>query len=199
MNKLRVAHCLVAVAAAFAVPAYAIGSQTTDAEFEGSVANTCVIEPLQSGSGNNVSLEPGASSTAATVTFSGFADNGTAMFVPGSGINLSFDGYCNYPHTLRVQTTNGSLQHQTGANDPVAGSGTFIDEVFYVVNVFGWDGVFVTLDADGTAGAKSPNGTVNGAYQGSANLTISLTNPGTDPLLSGQWSDTLVLQIGQPL
>ena len=100
-------------------------------------------------------------------------------------------------HTIR--TTNGSLQNQTAANNPVAGSGSFIDEIFYDVNVFGWDGAFVTLDADGTAGAKSPNGGLTGAYRGSATMVISLTNPGPDPLLSGDWSDTLILQIGAPL
>ena len=199
MKHWKVLPCAVAFAGFGAGSALAAPSQTTDAEFSGTVVDTCVIDPLTFGSGANATLEPGATSTAATVTFSGFANGDTAVFVPGTGINLNFSGYCNYPHTIRVQTVNGSLTNQTAANDPVAGSGTFIDEIFYDVNVFGWDGAFVTLDADGPAGAKSPNGGLAGAHRGSATMVISLTNPGPDPLLAGDWSDTLILQIGAPL
>lgn len=188
------------LAAATSFPAFAADNDADTLSFGGDVENTCVLDPLTQVSASNASLAAGATGSAATIDFTGFADTGTAEFVAGSGIALQMSGYCNYPHQISMQTANGSLQHQTTANQPVAGSGTFISEVHYDVNVFGWDGAFIQLDAQGVAGTKSTGvSSVAGAFRGQANMTISLTNPGPDPLLAGTWSDTLTLQIGQPL
>lgn len=189
----------LAIAMSFVSPAFAADNDTEVIGFNGTVENTCVLDPLTQVSSSGASLDAGATSSSATITFDGFADGNTAQFIAGSGIGLQVAGYCNYPHTIRVQTTNGSFQHQTAANQPVAGSGTFIDEILYDVVIFGWNGVLVQLDAQGVPGTKSTNGNVNGAFRGSASMAITLTNPGPDPLLAGQWSDTLTLQIGQAL
>lgn len=202
MKHWKVLPCAVAFAGFGAGPVLASPTQTTDSQFAGTVANTCVIQPLvDSGANANAQIEPGATSSFATISFSDFADSDTAMFVSGSGGSFTFSGYCNYPHNIQLRTTNGSFQNQTAANDPVAGSAGFADEIPYNVVVTGW-APFIILNATGTAGTVSaPGGSMSGAFSGTATIAISLAppSPATDPLLAGDWSDTLILQIGAPL
>lgn len=181
--------------------ASAADNQQTAATFSGSVANTCVLDPITQLSGLGASLASGSTTAAATVNLTNIADPTTALYNPGNGINLQFSGYCNYAHTIRLQTLSGNLKNVTSANNPVPTSNTFIQSLNYTVFGLWAGGAPITLTADGLALKKSVGGAVNGSNRGLGTLSIVFSDPQdmSIPIQAGTFTDVLKMQIGLPL
>ncbi len=180
--------------------AFADDSNSTAGTFGGSVVPTCVLNPITFTSGSGAALSGTPTSSAATVALSGLADPATAKYQTGVGVTLGYSGYCNYQHTVRVQTLTGNLKNVTATNNPVAGSLPFIQSLNYTV-LATWDGAVVTLTADGTPLKKSVNGAVSGANRGNGTIYVTIADPVDDtvPMQAGVYTDVLKLQIGAPL
>ncbi len=180
--------------------AFADDNQQTGATFSGSVANTCVLNPMTQLGATGAALASGATTAAATVNLTDIANPSTALFNTGTGINLQFSGYCNYSHTIRVQTTTGNLKNITPANNPVPTSGAFIQALNYTVLGL-WGTSVITLTADGAPAKKSIGGVVNGSNRGNGTLAITFSDPPnmSTPLQAGTYTDVLKMQIGAAL
>ena len=180
--------------------ASAADNQQTAATFSGSVANTCVLDPMTQLGGTGASLVAGATTAAATVNLTNIADATTALYNTGNGINLQFSGYCNYAHTIRVQTLTGNLKNVTTANNPVPTSNTFIQSLNYTVLGL-WGTSVIALTADGPALKKSVGGALSGSNRGTGTLAITISDPADTsvPMQAGSYTDVLRMQIGLPL
>ncbi|MFC6199509.1 hypothetical protein [Ponticaulis profundi] len=185
------------------LPGFASPSSTGEGYLDGTVGDTCLLEPLAYGGSNNASLAAGATSSAATIDFTDMVDPATALFkLNNVNITLTVSGYCNYVHSISLQTSTSKFAAQDTGNLPTITSDSFTTEIDYNA-VFVWADVTSTfLNTQGQSGVTTSNpGTIAGAYRGTGMLSINLANPNdvNAPLVAGSWSDTLTMQIGAAL
>lgn len=193
MMAMRKLGCGVTVAVLLTTPALAGPTRTSTAALAGTAPTVCTLSaPTLDPTSNGAALS-GASTTSATVTFSGFVSPATAAYIPGVDFTLVFDGMCNYPSNYRIQSQNGRLTTTT----PVVG-GTFVTGLDYSAGLH-WRTTSSTLQTNGTAGLKGSLKSLAGAYSGEADLEIILTTPINAPLVSGDFTDHLTVQIGAAL
>lgn len=206
MRKIILTLGVGAVALA-GMPAFAANNASATIGYSGSSPQTCVLRVPTKTGGNKSDLLAGATASAATVNFTGFADANTALWSSNNSITLAMNGYCNYKHDISLQTTRGAFKADTAANAPVAGSDPFVTELNYSAT-FNWGTASNALTTDGTPLAKEIVN-VDGSFRttpssNNGSLVIALQAPaaglvGTAPLIAGPWSDILTLQIGVPL
>lgn len=199
---MTIKNWLLASALAVMLPitSFAASSDDESVAINGTVVNTCTLGvPSQVGALNG-SLIGGATSTSATLTFTNIADATDASYTGfGSVVSLSFAGMCNYAAKLGVQTTSGALINSNAANVPVAGSLPFSDKVMYQAAA-SWNGVGPTLNTNGTAGIKNEQ-----SYAGALladvilDITLKLASVPGSPMLAGDYTDTLTIQLGASL
>ena len=168
--------------------AHAAPSASSSITINGSVADTCTMS-LAAASSSDVN----ATYAANTISITALADATTAVSTAAS-TELSIDGMCNYAHNMSIGSANGGMTHD-GTVSVVSGSGTFDNLVEYDVSV-AWANT-VSLDAEGGA-AVTATDAPGGAYSATG-VAVSFNfdnNGGTDPLLSGAYTDTITLKLG---
>lgn len=178
MKKLLASAAFVAMAMA-AGSAFADDTVSSEVTLEGTSVPTC--EVIANGTtntiGGNWTISGLISGQDVDTTAVVDADIGTVR--------------CNYAANAGLQTTYGSM---TSGLTAVSG---FENNVEYTA-VLGWGGMApLTLNAQGVAGFKAGAADA-GPRSGTVSLTITPT-ANTDPLLAGDYSDTLVVQIGDAL
>ncbi len=168
--------------------AHAAPSASSTVTINGSVAPTCTMS-LAAASSGDVNASFGSNKIAIT----NLANATTAVSTDASTV-LSFDGMCNYAHNMSIGSANGGMTHDASVT-VVAGSGAFDNLVEYDVSV-AWANT-VSLDADGGA-AVTATDAPGGAYSATGvAVTFNFdNNGGTDPLLSGDYTDTITLKLG---
>jgi hypothetical protein len=115
-----------------------------------------------------------------------------------ASIQLELLGVCNKPHHLTILSTKGGLA--PAIQKPVV-TGSFIQHVNYRVDV-NWAGRTLSLATDATPEKKSPAMLIEGPNSGPLNINVIIdesTNNLQTPVVEGQYSDSLLVQIGLPL
>lgn len=191
---------LMASALTLALPTAALAADSAQdgVSINGSVANTCTLGiPTQTAS-NQASLDAGATTTSASVSFTNLANPADASYTgTGSSVTLRFAGMCNYASNLALQSTNGSMTNTDVGVVP--GSLPFADKVFYTA-MANWSTFSSSIGAFDVPGIKF-NTSIPGALLDDIDVSITLfgTNSAGNPLLSGNFTDTLTVQIGAAL
>jgi len=144
---------------------------------------------------DNMSLS-GAGQNSASISVNQLTDSATALLIKAS-IQLEIIGVCNESHYLSLKTSKGglTLEDQTG----VVG-GNFLDHVNYRAQA-DWAGQSVSLNTDAIAEKKTTSGVIEKTHRGALNISLLIdenTNDMNKPLLAGQYTDFLTVQIGLP-
>lgn len=194
---------LLFAAAAFSLlsgPSFAQASADDTLTLSGTMVPVCTL-----------SASPVASSLVGATTFNGtntvsisdlFSTVNATM--AAGGVTLTYAGMCNYNHFISLRSTNSGLSNVTlAADDPVAGSGTFVQKIGFAASA-AWAGAgpatlnFVNILATPAADAPltSTNVAVTGSNQGDLVLTLTFPASAGRPVVRGAYADTLFVQIG---
>lgn len=205
LEKMQFAKRLAALAVAglaFGGVAHGADTDNTAVTLNGTAEPTAYFSTapvIGLGTNNNMSLTT-AGDAASVVTVDDFIDDTTAKVNLGSAISLKYaDVYANYAHFLGVQVTNGGLIDTTPTNVVGEITGTFIKRIDYQVSaVHTASGLSASVITNGTAGQKTNSGPSGGAARGDLEVQITLRAPANpnDPVLAGDYSDTITIQIG---
>lgn len=198
MNKLMIA---AAAAALLASPALAAPSAEQVITINGVAPNVCTLAaPTVNGA-----ITGNLAVNGSNVTVTGLFDTADATMDAGS-VGLRFAGMCNYAHNVSLRSSNGYLYNTTTTTAPLGGA--FVRRVGYQAN-FSWAGQSVSNaipDATSTASAGtqgsavvSPNTAIAGANAGNLDVTLNFASSGSTPVVAGNYSDTLTVQIGADL
>lgn len=120
-----------------------------------------------------------------TLAIGQLADRDTGV-AQAASVGLNLDSVCNQPSRLRIRSLNGGMSAVEGG-----GSGPFGAAINYVVTV-SWGSQQVVLTTDGTAGSFIETPLI-GANASGLNVDIAIP-AGTDPLVAGDYLDTLVIE-----
>jgi hypothetical protein len=184
----------VALAIAFAVPEVSAQSADTSSasttfQIKGFAPQVCQL-PGQAAVAGAVT---NATYSSNIVTLTDFIDSTTA-FVKGSTLTLKFDrAMCNYEAYLSLSSQNGGM---TSSDAKQAAAGDFLSRVDYTVTA-NW-GSISNLVLDTSKAARSVNLQSAGANSGPLTLTFA-TKDGTVPVVNGNYTDTVTVQIGAKL
>jgi hypothetical protein len=206
---------MLAAAAAAILPmtaqaqsAPAAGDAAGNVTLNATAANTCAIRGLTSGMGTGDTVpefisEFGEATGAATVIFKGneLINPVTAM-TKGHQEKVVLSGFCNYQHSVKLESQNGGLIAIANAN--VVPQGNFNRRINYTAKITGWGpGEIAALAtgndaANGTSipssGAKTTGRAPTNALQGRIDMTFVENT--TAPLLAGIYSDVLTVHLG---
>lgn len=178
----------ILIAAALALPAGAQAQELTRAsqrlELAGVAPVACVISPPTVGSQSNASFSTtGASSGQVSITE--FVDGQNASS-RASSIELNLPLVCNASHRVRVSSTNGGMRR---AGSTGAGQGGFAEYLAYTVGI-DWSGQSVQLLT------SNNNANIDMGQPGKGQMTIRIATPaGGGPLVAGQYSDSIVVEV----
>jgi hypothetical protein len=203
MNKHKLTVAAVALVTLLGGQAFADPSASAAVTMSGPSVQTCTFGALTQTGATNAGLSSSTPS-AATVSITTLASPATAIYQPGTVIALGMSGMCNYVHNVSLKTTRGGLKPtaaQIAANSPVAGSLPFLQHIDYNAIVT-WGGPTPTVLSTTNIAGESVTANINGSFRGTGSLSLSLKNPvgyATTPMIAGDYSDTLTVQIGVPL
>ena len=158
----------------------------------GRVTDMCrLAAPIAVGGGVNASFV-NVGTGASQVQISTLASEEDAVLNPAS-ISLDFDATCNYAHSVTLQSQKGGLKNE----DPSATGGAGFRLLAGYAATLIWGGISQDLNVSGAAGV---NTVLNqgGATHGIISVLIQIPGGG-DPLVSGAYSDLLVLEFGSTL
>lgn len=204
MNKLKFTAAALALSTLLGGHAFADASVPATVTMGGPVEPTCTLDPLTQVGATNAALAPGATSSTATVNITTLASASTALYQTGTVINLGMSGMCNYAHSVSLQTTRGGLKPtpaQIAANPMIAGSLPFITHINYNA-IATWGGPIPMVLSTSDVALDKTSAAIPGFFKGTGNLSLSLISPSgfaTRPLIAGDWSDTVTVQIGAAL
>lgn len=198
MNKIVLGAL---AAAAIATPVMAAPTAQQAITINGTAPNVCTLAaPAVNGA-----ISGNLTVSGSNVTVTGLFDTADATMDAGT-VGLRFAGMCNYAHNVSLKSANGYLYNTTGSNAPLGGA--FVRRVGYTAG-FSWAGATVATaipDATSTSSAGvqgtavvSANTAVAGANAGNLDVTLSFASSGTTPVVAGNYSDTLTVQIGADL
>jgi len=177
------------IAAALVLPTAAQAQELDRAsqrlELAGNAPVACVINSPSVGTQTNTSFIS-TSASSGQVNITEFVDptNATSR---ASSIELNLPMVCNASHSVRVSSANGGLL-RAGAVSRTA-TGGFSEFLAYNVGL-DWAGRSVDL--------LTTNNTANidAADPGKGEMTIRIATPaGTGPLVAGQYSDSIVVEV----
>jgi hypothetical protein len=177
------------IAAILAVPA---GAQAQDQErasqrLELNAVSpvACVISQPSVGNQANASFSAtGASSGQVAITQ--FVDPQNAA-PRASSIELNLPLVCNASHRVRITSANGGLL-RAGASGRGQGGG-FREFVAYTVGI-DWSGQSIEMLT------SNNNANINASQPGKGDMTIRIATPaGGGPLVAGQYSDSIVVEV----
>ena len=177
----------ILIAAALALPASAQAQELTRAtqklELTARAPVACVISPATVSNAANASYSnTGASSGQVSITQ---LVDGTTAAPRASSIELSLPVVCNASHRVELRSANGGLQ-RAGATGR---GGAFREFLAYSVGL-DWAGQSVQLDT----ASRSAN--INATQPGKGEMVIRIATPaGGGPLVAGQYSDSIVVEV----
>lgn len=177
------------LAAAVALPGIAQAQQSDRAsqrlELAALAPVACVISTPSVGSQQNASFAS-TSSSSGQINITEFVDPENASS-RGSAIELNLPLVCNSSHSVRVTSANRGLL-RAGASG-TASTGGFSEFLAYTVGL-DWSGQSLELQTTNAAAALSA------AQPGRGEMTIRITTPaGNGPLIAGQYSDSIVVEV----
>jgi len=147
--------------------------------------------------GSNATYTTAGGLSGGTINFDGAISTLDATVDTGS-MTLGFTGSrCNYQAFVSVSSANGGMTQQSGAS-AIAGSGAFLSRVDYTARAE-FCGTNAEITTAGVPGiSDNAQCTNTGLNETDLNLIVSTAN-GSTPLLSGDYEDTLTVQIGAAL
>jgi hypothetical protein len=150
------------------------------------VAKFCKFDSLPTFTGlNNISVVSNSIGTSVLNVTS--ATSATGVLNSGA-FNFNVSSTCNSPSKVVLTSQNGGLKDATPT--PVS-SGSFVNRIDYsAIAIWGLvsAGALVTT---GTAGQSAQTGTTTSASTGNLQVAFSLLTLSTNPVLAGDYSDTL--------
>ncbi len=177
------------IAAALALPAGAQAQELTRAtqrlEMAGVAPVACVIsQPTVSNQSNASYSATGTSSGQVSITELVDGQNATSR---PSSIELSLPVVCNASHRVRISSANGGLMRAGGS--PSARPGGFQEFLSYRVGI-DWAGKSTELLTSRLSTDIDSN------QPGKGEMVIRIATPaGGGPLVAGQYSDSIVVEV----
>ena len=161
-------------------------------------SQNCVLPATPAtNSGTNATYSTGGAFGGGTINFDGAISTVDATLDNGTMTLTYTGGSCSYQAFVSVSSASGGMIQQSGAT-AVAGSGTFLDRIDYTARAE-FCGASAQITTTGVPGiSDNDQCTVNGVNATDLNLIVTTTD-GTTPLLSGNYEDTLTVQIGAAL
>lgn len=177
----------ILIVAALALPAAAqaqeLNRATQKLELTALAPVACVISPATVSRADNASFSNTGSSSG-QVSINALVDVTTAA-PRASSIELSLPVVCNASHRIELRSANGGLQ-RAGAT---GSSGAFREFLAYQVGL-DWVGQSLQLDT----ASRSVNLPTN--QPGKGEMIIRIATPaGGGPLVAGQYSDSIVVEV----
>lgn len=194
MKKILIA---AAAAALLSTPALADSSANQVITISGSAPNVCTLgNPAQQAVTGNIAV------SGSNVTITGLFNTNDATLAAGS-VTLRFAGMCNYAHNIQLRSANGYLYNTTGSLPPLGGE--FVRRVGYAAD-YSWAGQTRTgaisdqtsTTTAGSAGGNPQTSTalaIGGANAGDLDVKLNFA-ANTNPVVAGNYSDTLTVRIG---
>lgn len=183
---LSVLAVLTASVAGSPASAQAVPEVSRRIVLSGDAPSACVIANPTGEVGTNASFGS-QSSTTGQIAITQLVDPVTSI-ARASALAIDLPVICNTAHVLTVRSTNGGLA-RVGAGGGAATSGGFSEFLPYRVSI-DWGGQSLSQASDaGTA--QIPLAT---AMQGSARIAFA-TSPGGAALVSGQYTDALIIEL----
>jgi hypothetical protein len=176
MKKLIISSFILGILGATS-SAHADSSAQTQIEIKGRVATTCTITDL-----NNSALD-----YAELADSSGFLDTGNHQ-----GPRTLGKITCNSPAWLSIKSINGAMKTGSGACDE---SGSTTNCIFHHAKAE-WDGIDAELTTNGTPLVGTSTMQSESATTSELVLSLELIGPTTKTLLTGSYSDLLVVKVG---
>ena len=176
MKKLIITSITLSI---FAISSnvHADGSAQTQVEVKGIVQSTCnIVNPDNSAFDYEELSKP-----------SGLLNTSNVLDPRPLG-NIT----CNGPASLSIKSTNGAMKIGGGACNS---TGSTTNCVFYNA-LANWDGLEVSLAATGTPSVATSTTQTAGATTSDLTLKLELTGPTDKTLLTGSYSDLLVVKVG---
>jgi hypothetical protein len=151
----------------------------------GTAPAVCVFSAAQAGQASNMTLGA-ASSTQNVLTINQLSDPATAQLLPAS-ITVTSTGSCNHTHRLSVATKNGGLLTSASAVG-------FTNLVDYVA-IVSWGSSVTQLATSGAQWQRVDSSLPIGAYAGTLQIQIQISNSGVSnlPLVAGAYTDALII------
>jgi len=171
-------------------PAFADATARNGMDVGATVAKVCRLGNATISGGQNATFNQ--TDRGGSIALTALADRNTAAALPSS-ISVTFDGVCNQTLVVRLVSTHGGLSPQ---NSAVQNGSSFAERVDYTATL-DWAGNRTTLSTDGKAN-ESAGVALSGSRAGSVTLTIAIP-AGTQPLVSGGYSDVLTVEFNSSL
>ena len=170
-------------------------SDSDDIAVTASQAKVCIINTV------------GGEDTAIALGAADGTDGDALLDTALTGTEVYADTYCNAAHTVSLASANGGLTLQAGGSSADATSDAFTSEIEYqaVISLWATAGN-ITLDTE-TDGTTAVTGTVSDAFRNDGSsgtnagstgdgLTVTVTTDTyTDPVLQGDYADTITLTL----
>ena len=169
-------------------------SNAKDLGVSGSIPNLCVLG--QFSQSDITPLVNAASIGTGTVEILNLRDE-TTLSTASASISLAFDGMCNYPHRLSLESSNNGLFRTNATTENVAGFGTAIP---YTATI-SWGGVDTVFEAYATRrGISNKSQLIASPSAGALQLSVLIRAGATNtrdgaPLVGGLFSDTLRITV----
>ena len=176
MKKLIITSLMLSILA-ISSNAHADGSAQTQIEVKGIVQSTCTIVNPDNSAFDYEEL----ASSSGLLNISNVLDPRRLGHIT-----------CNGPASLSIKSTNGAMKIGGGACDS---SGSTTNCVLYKATA-DWDGLEVSLATTGTPSVATSTTQTAGATTADLTLTLELTGPTDKTLLTGSYSDLLVVKVG---
>lgn len=183
---LLLASPMLAIAA---VPALAQGVATASQEFEmlGDAPAACVLNSPTASGTVNASFSA-TSASAGQISITELVDPQTAM-PRQSAIQLSLPAVCNTSHRVTVRSSNGGLLRAGGQASNRQSAGRFGDFLIYSFGI-DWAGQSLVRPSD--AGLVE----IDSTQPRDGEILLRVTTPeGGGPLVAGQYSDSIVVEV----
>jgi len=186
LRKSHIALSLLALTVASAASAQAVPEVSRRIVLSGDAPSACVIANPTSETGTNASFSS-QSSASGQIAITQLVDPVSSAAM-ASGLAIDLPVICNTSHVLTVRSANGGLAH-AGSTQGAPANGGFREFLPYQVSV-DWGGQSLTQGSDaGTAQIALAS-----AMQGTARIAFA-TVPGGAPLVSGQYTDSLIIEL----
>ncbi|HET9630055.1 MAG TPA: hypothetical protein VFP14_11290 [Novosphingobium sp.] len=184
-SRLWAAAVLAGALAAAPASAQAISEASRRIVISGDAPSACVIASPTAEQGTNASFSS-QSAAAGQITITQLVDPVSSTPL-GSALAIDLPVICNTAHVLTVRSSNGALTRPGAAAGPA--SGGFSATLPYRVSV-DWGGQSLSRQSDaGTAQIALAS-----AMQGTARVAFA-TTPGGAPLVAGQYTDALIVEL----
>jgi hypothetical protein len=185
--------------AACAANAHAADSSSTSVSLSGSAPKKCEFTSGATvASSQNMDLDQAGSAGNNVITIVSvdeLVDPATALLNPSS-IEFEYKAVCNYSHVVSIRSTKDGLK--SVVNTAVPG---FVSTVNYQALV-SWGTKNKSFFTSGTVPGRTVTVSPVPPFTGTARITLTIDEPFADmahPVIAGDYSDTLTVQIGASL